>query len=74
MPFRTIAYIIIGVGCLFTAWAIYIIYTLDAWLDIIFGWFFLGPLPIIMGIVILRYTKSKANLSIAKKIGKKRSR
>ncbi len=74
MPFRTIAYIIISIGCLLTACAIYIIYTVDAWLDIIFGWFFLGPLPIIMGLIMLRYTKSKANLSIAKKIVKKRSR
>lgn len=51
---KIIAYILIIIGFLFTLGMIYIIFSVPGWTDLIIGWLFLGPLPLIIGLFLLK--------------------
>lgn len=67
---KILANILIVVGGLFTLGALFIIFTVRDWQDIIIGWFFLGPLPLILGIILNRNIAKKADLTLGEKLKK----
>ena len=64
---KTLAYILIIAGLIFTSGMIYIIFTVESSSDIIIGWLFLGPLPLIMGSFLLGKFKSIPFLDLFRK-------
>jgi hypothetical protein len=54
---KILAYSLIIIGSLFTIGMVYITFTVNGWFDIIIGWLFLGPLPLGIGIYILKKMK-----------------
>ena len=67
---KILANILIVVGALFTIGSIYIIFTVREWTDIIIGWLFLGPLPLIAGVFLYLYIGKKADLTLGEKLKK----
>lgn len=55
---KLLGYILFILGLTLTVGMIHIIFTVEDWLDIIIGWLFLGPLPLGIGIFILKKLKS----------------
>jgi len=54
---KIIAFISIVAGALFTAGMIYIFFTVESSFDLILGWFFFGPVPLLIGILLLKKNK-----------------
>gem|GEM_PF-3771958 len=51
---KFIAIMLIMTGVLFTTGMFYILFTVEDSFDIVIGWLFLGPLPLILGVLILK--------------------
>lgn len=56
-------------GSILTICAIVIIFTFDSWFKVLLGLIFAGPVPLMIGLYILRYTKTKINVTAMKKFG-----
>jgi hypothetical protein len=67
---KILGYILIIIGIVFTIGMFYIIITVEEWEDIIIGWLFLGPLPLGIGIFILKKLKSIPLLNLFSKLRK----
>ena len=67
MVLKYIAYVLIIMGSLFTIGSIIIIFSFDGWLDVLLGLIFFGPVPLIIGLYILRYIKTKINVTVINK-------
>ncbi|ROL61613.1 hypothetical protein D9V86_04805 [Bacteroidetes/Chlorobi group bacterium ChocPot_Mid] len=60
---KILAYILIAIGFLFTMAMLFIIFRVPGWSDLIIGWIFLGPLPLIIGIILLKKINSSPILN-----------
>jgi hypothetical protein len=72
MIYKIISLALIIFGGLFTIAAIYISFIIEESLEIIIGWLFLGPLPLVIGILFYRFIKSKSELTARSKMGIKK--
>lgn len=72
MIYKIISWTLIIFGGLFTIAAIYISFIIEESLEIIIAWIFLGPLPLVIGILFYRFIKSRPELTSNSRIGIKK--
>ncbi len=68
MEVKYIAYALIVIGAAFTGFSIYLAIVSTGWLEFVPVWFVFGPLPLLIGVLWLKYIQKKINPKALKKL------